>query len=213
MAVTTTTPSVDTAPYTATLCRSSPLPDLMWIGVSFLMYSSLMLYLGIQSSRSGYMGSRGSGTRIRFPENLMAMSYVWMLHVVFNVLTAFMTYLVSGGWTGLSTVVLSLYLLMEAVHSVWMAAFFRFGMYKNALVIKVFSIAVQSYMLLLYVSIHVILAIIYFVSVAIVCYEAAVNIIVIVQNCRRQRLSSSRQPEHSIEEIRLEPTNDTPALT
>ena len=185
---------------TQKLCVTSSMSELLWMATSFTMFSIVFLYIGFQACKSGYSGSRGVGTRIRFPENVTTMIYVWMSHILFSVLTAFMAYVVGGGWTSITTVVLSLYIAIEIIHSGWMIAFFRCGSYGKGICLKIFMVGVQVYMLVLYGLIHSALFISYFVPVLISCYESVVNIIILAQSCRRySRVSTNIQ---STDELR-----------
>lgn len=181
------------------LCEKSTLPELLWIALSFAMYSVVFAYVGFQASKSGYMGSRGSGSHIRFPENLMSMIYIWTIHICFSVLAAFLAYIVAGGWSAVTSTVLSFYLVIEIVHTVWMITFFRFGAYAKALCIKIFSIGAQVYMMVLYGVIYTGLSFVYFVPVGISCYETIVNIIILVHSCRRySRVTTSSEPSEAV---------------
>lgn len=162
----------------------STFPDLLWMCFSFIMYACIMLYIGFQLSRNGYQGSRGATNRIKFPENLIHMLYVWVIYVMFGVLSAFIAYLLGGGWTHLTTVVLSLYFITEVLHTGWMIAFFHYSFYGSAETIRLFMIGIQTYMLILFRVIHPFISIIYFVCLVIGFYEFFVNCIILLRHCK-----------------------------
>lgn len=173
-------------------CHTAPFPDLMWNCVSFVIYSLLWLYVGFQLSRSGYHGSRGVSAAVKFPENLIHMLYVWLLHSLFGVLSAFMAYAWMGGWASATVIPLSLYLITEPLHCCWMVALFRYAMYSSALCIHISLLAVQSYIVVLLHVIHPLLSIVYFPCLIIGCYEILVGGILLFGSCGSLKLLTSR---------------------
>jgi len=165
-------------------CKTASVPELVWMCSSFVMYSAVLLYIGFQLSRTGYHGSRVSGDRVKFPESLVHMLYTWTLYMTFSVLASFMAYTWAGGWTSSTTVVLSLYFVLEALHTVWMVVFFRYAVYGGAGMLKLIMFIVQIYMLYLYYSIHGLLSAIYFPCTLLGLYELVVTGVVVGRYCR-----------------------------
>lgn len=162
------------------------LPELTWILFSFLLYSCVMLYIGYQASRQSYAGNRNTGTRLRFPENMTSMLYVWLVYALFGAVVAFLAYLLGGGWTHPTSIVLSMFLLMEVLHYGWMTSFFRFSAYAKAICMKLAMLGVQTYMLLLYFMIDPAIALLYLIVLAVSLYEFLGNVLMLVRSCRSQ---------------------------
>lgn len=197
-----TTSYTSSSSSSGTMACEPNLSEFLWTLFSFLLYSCVLLYISYQTSRQSYAGSRNTGMRLRFPENMNSMLYVWLTHALLSAVTAFLAYLHGGGWTHPTTIVLSLYLVMEVIHYGWMTNFFRFAAYVKALFMKLFMLGIQTYMLMLYFLLEPVIALLYLIPLGVSFYEAVVNVIVLIRSCRTHMLLAtqrehSRRPEES----------------